>query len=129
MNASDFTQDARSEFAAMPGSANFPGYCIDMFEGSVWLTKEGKITPNYDDRGIWMTLPEAEAALEAANAGNDPKLSDGGGWRGPCMAGGKVAAEARGVTAGAVRCSAWLGVAVELEIVENLLSLLFILGA
>ena len=41
---------------------------------------------------------------------NDPKLSDGGGWRGPCMAGGKVAAEARAVTAVAVRCSAWLGV-------------------
>ena len=43
---------------------------------------------------------------------NDPKLSDGGGWRGPCMAGGKAAAEARAVTAVAVRCSAWLGVAV-----------------
>ena len=43
---------------------------------------------------------------------NDPKLSDGGGWRGPCMAGGKVAAEARAVTAVAVRCSAWLAVAV-----------------
>ena len=40
---------------------------------------------------------------------NDPKLSDGGGWRGPCMVGGKVAAEARAVTAVAVRCSAWLG--------------------
>ena len=40
---------------------------------------------------------------------NDLKLSDGGGWRGPCMAGGKAAAEARAVTAGAVRCSAWLG--------------------
>ena len=40
---------------------------------------------------------------------NDPKLSDGGGWRDPCMVGGKAAAEARAVTAGAVRCSAWLG--------------------
>ena len=40
---------------------------------------------------------------------NDLKLSDGGGWRGPCMVGGKAAAEARAVTAGAVRCSAWLG--------------------
>ena len=40
---------------------------------------------------------------------NDPKLSDGGGWRGPCMAGGKAAAEARAVTATPVRCSAWLG--------------------
>ena len=40
---------------------------------------------------------------------NDNKLSDGPGWRGPCMAGGKVAAEARAVTASPVRCSAWLG--------------------
>ena len=44
-----------------------------------------------------------------AKSPNDPKLSDGGGWRGPCMAGGKAAAEARAVTAVAVRCSAWLG--------------------
>ena len=41
---------------------------------------------------------------------NDPKLSDGRGGRGPCMAGGKAAAEARAVTATPVRCSAWLGV-------------------
>ena len=44
-----------------------------------------------------------------AQASNDPKLSDGGGGRGPCMAGGKAAVEARAVTAVAVRCSAWLG--------------------
>ena len=37
---------------------------------------------------------------------NDPKLSDGRGWRGPCMAGGKAAAEAATVTRGTVRCSA-----------------------
>ena len=42
---------------------------------------------------------------------NDPKLSDRRGWRDRCAAGGKAAAEARAVTAGAVRCSAWLGVA------------------
>ena len=41
---------------------------------------------------------------------NDPKLSDGRGWRDRCMAGGKGAAEAAGVTAALVRCSAWLGV-------------------
>ena len=45
-----------------------------------------------------------------AQSPNDPKLSDGGGWRGPCMVGGKAAVEARAVTAVAVRCSAWLGV-------------------
>ena len=43
---------------------------------------------------------------------NEPKLSDGPGWRGPCLAEGKVAAEARAVTARPVRCSAWLGVGV-----------------
>ena len=46
---------------------------------------------------------------------NDPKLSDGGGWRAGCTAGGKAVAEAASVTAGAVRYSAWLGVAVILE--------------
>src|SRR5438105_152197 len=43
---------------------------------------------------------------------NDPKLSDRGVRRGTCMAGGKAAAEAGAVTHGAVRCSAWLAVAV-----------------
>ena len=45
----------------------------------------------------------------------DPKLSDGRGWRGPCMAVGKAAAEARAVTATPVRCSAWLGVRSDLR--------------
>jgi hypothetical protein len=36
----------------------------------------------------------------------DPKLSDGGGWRDGCTGEGGGAAS---VTAGAVRCSAWLG--------------------
>ena len=48
---------------------------------------------------------------------NDPKLSDGRGWRGPCMVGGKAAAEARAVTATPVRCSAWLGVSGCLEFI------------
>ncbi len=43
---------------------------------------------------------------------NDLKLSDGGVQRGTCMVGGKAAVEAGAVTHGAVRCSAWLGVAV-----------------
>ena len=42
---------------------------------------------------------------------NDPKLSDRGVRRGTCMVGGKAAVEAGAVTHGAVRCSAWLGVA------------------
>ena len=46
---------------------------------------------------------------------NDPKLSDGGGWRDGCAGEGGGAAS---VTAGAVRCSAWLGVAVIWKLVE-----------
>ena len=48
----------------------------------------------------------------AAKAPNDPKLSDSGVRRGTCVVGGKAAVEAGAVTHGAVRCSAWLGVAV-----------------
>jgi hypothetical protein len=38
---------------------------------------------------------------------NDPKLSDAPRRRDACMAGGKVAVEAGGVTARRVRYSAW----------------------
>ena len=41
---------------------------------------------------------------------NDPKLSDGRGWRDRCVAGERRRQEAAGVTAAPVRCSAWLGV-------------------
>ena len=49
-------------------------------------------------------------AMRAGYAPNDPKLSDRRGWRDRCVVGGKAAAEAAGVTAAPVRCSAWLGV-------------------
>ena len=52
---------------------------------------------------------------------NDSKLSDRGVRRGTCMAGGKAAAEAGAVTHGAVRCSAWLGVAVIREEIVRML--------
>ena len=50
---------------------------------------------------------------------NDLKLSDGGVRRGTCAEGGKAAAEAGAVTHGAVRCSAWLGVAAWVESVAD----------
>ena len=55
---------------------------------------------------------------------NDPKLSDRGVRRGTCMVGGKAAAEAGAVMHGAVRCSAWLGVAVGLGKTEMKLILI-----
>ena len=56
-----------------------------------------------------------------AESPNDPKLSDRGVRRGTCTVGGKAAAEAGAVTHGAVRCSAWLGVAVIREEVVRML--------
>ncbi len=44
-------------------------------------------------------------------APKDPKLSDRGGRRGPCMAGEKAEAGSRGRGSRAGRCSTWLGVA------------------
>lgn len=40
---------------------------------------------------------------------NDPEVSDGGGWQASCTAGGQTEAEAASMTAGAVRCTDWLG--------------------
>ena len=69
--------------------------------------------------------------MSAANTPNDPKLSDGGAWRGSCE--GRAQREAADVgqrwlgvktpkpeiaatvTRGAVRCSAWLGVRSDLR--------------
>ena len=54
-----------------------------------------------------------------ARTPNDPKLSDSGVRRGTCAVGGKAAVEAGAVTHGAVRCSAWLGVAAWVESVAK----------
>ena len=66
---------------------------------------------DFSDGGHVGSVAECRFGARAAKAPNDPKLSDCGGWRAGCMVGGKAAAEAASVTAGAVRCSAWLGVA------------------
>ena len=66
-----------------------------------------------DDRGI--RARDSGVMLDGAFRGqvpivpNDPKLSDRGGWRGPCMVRERRRQEAGAVTAVAVRCSAWLG--------------------
>lgn len=42
------------------------GYCIEMFDESVWLTQDLKITPDYGKRGIWKTFEEAQEAMKEA---------------------------------------------------------------
>ena len=90
--------------------------------GELWLTV------GEDNRAIGRSLDTAMKLAELRrNVGwlfmgfvhgmrvatpNDPKLSDSGVRRGTCTVGGKAAVVAGAVTHGAVRCSAWLGVAV-----------------
>ena len=73
------------------------------------------------------------ACNDGAQSPNDPKLSDGGAWRGSCEGGAQKEATdvkqshdrtgrlrtgiAATVTRGAVRCSAWLGVAASSEFI------------
>lgn len=42
------------------------GYCIHMFDGSVWLTKDLEVTHDYSARGVWPTLGDAEKAMAEA---------------------------------------------------------------
>ena len=62
---------------------------------------------------------ESDVKVNRGVSPNDRKLSDRRGWRDRCAVGGKAAAEAAGVTAAPVRCSAWLGVAVKVETPAN----------
>ena len=113
---------AKRPFAGAHGSASLPAgtelerEMISLFEE--WWVK---------DRAPWMHANKDGARdlftiaflagresqrKQPAMSPNDLKLSDRRGWRDRCAAGGKAAAEAAGVTAAPVRCSAWLGVAV-----------------
>ena len=76
------------------------------------------------DAEYWLWVRQA-AVKTRVEAPNDPKLSDGGAWRGACPPVERTAdapkvvtrrsQKARAVTRGAVRCSAWLGVALRSE--------------
>ena len=74
-------------------------------------------------------------SADTCKSPNDPKLSDGGAWRGSCEGGAQKEAtdvgqrwlggktpkpeSAATVTRGAVRCSAWLGVRLDSEKASN----------
>jgi hypothetical protein len=62
-------------------------------------------------------------------APNDPKLSDCGGWRAGCMVAERRRPEAASVTAGAVRCSAWLNLSLrEIVLMDNVLGMRVFFG-
>lgn len=51
----------------LPLPDNAPeGYCVEMFDGSVWLDAGGLITTDYSQRAVFATLADAQAARERA---------------------------------------------------------------
>jgi hypothetical protein len=48
----------------MSTTPDHPGYIIDMFDGSVWITQDGKVTTEWSERGIWPTLEAAQEMVE-----------------------------------------------------------------
>lgn len=45
------------------GCQEIPGYIVDLFEGSAWLTKDLQVTKVWSERGVWPTQAEAHAAM------------------------------------------------------------------
>jgi hypothetical protein len=48
------------------GCMEIPGYICEVVEGSAWLTKDGKLTTVWQERGVWNTPEEAQKAAEKA---------------------------------------------------------------
>ena len=46
------------------GCMEIAGFILVIEEGKSWLTKDGVSTTNFNERGIWDTPEEAEAARE-----------------------------------------------------------------
>lgn len=47
------------------GCQEIPGYIVDLFEGSAWLTLGLQVTTKWEERGVWPTQAEAYAAMMA----------------------------------------------------------------
>ena len=45
------------------GCQEIPGYIVDLFEGSAWLTKDLQVTTVWAERGVWATQEEANKAM------------------------------------------------------------------
>lgn len=46
------------------GAQEAPGYIVDIFDGSAWLTKDLMITDKWSERGVWPTANAAQKAMD-----------------------------------------------------------------
>lgn len=49
------------------------GYYVELCENSAWLTKDGKVTCWYEERGVWDEYVDAELALACSLAAEENK--------------------------------------------------------
>lgn len=61
------------------GCQEIPGYILDVFDGSAWITQDGQVTDKWQERGVWPT-PEAAAEMMkrclSPNAAGEPLPPD-----------------------------------------------------
>lgn len=58
------------------GCVEAPGYILDLFDGSAWMTQDGRVTDRWNERGVW---PTAESAAEAMRRFLSPNTERSGG--------------------------------------------------
>jgi hypothetical protein len=46
------------------GTMEAPGFIISIFDDSAWMTKDGRVTTEWKERGVWGTYEEAEKAMK-----------------------------------------------------------------
>jgi hypothetical protein len=46
------------------GCQEIPGYILDVFDGSAWITQDGRVTDNWHERGVWPTPEAAEEMMQ-----------------------------------------------------------------
>lgn len=44
------------------GCQEIPGYILEVFDGSAWITQDGQVTDKWQERGVWPT-PKAAAEM------------------------------------------------------------------
>ena len=70
------------------GCMEIPGYILDVFDGSAWITQDGRVTDKWAERGVWPT-PEAAAEMM------ERCLSPNAGTQRPGTPDGSLATETR----------------------------------
>lgn len=56
------------------GCQEITGYILDVFDGSAWVTQDGRITTEWSERGVWPTQEAAAEMMERCLSPKDSQL-------------------------------------------------------